>query len=64
MMKMKLNTKVELDLASKWLTKFGIPHEIKGFTVTHGDIENSLKECVLSAIRLNDGVCFKHIMWN
>ena len=39
MMKVKTQTAKETKLVSEWLYRFGINHDIKGFTIEFGTIE-------------------------
>ena len=64
MMKVKTQTAKETKLVSEWLYRFGINHDIKGFTIEFGSIEPSEWNTIKSAVRLNTESTIDHIELN
>ena len=64
MMKVKTKTAKETTLVSEWLTRFGINHNIKGFTIEFGTIELEEWYTIKSAIRLNTESNINHLELN
>ena len=64
MMKVKTKTAKETRLVSEWLTRFGINHVTKGFTIEFGTIELEEWYTIQSAVRLNTESNINHLELN
>ena len=64
MMKVKTQTAKETKLVSEWLYRFGINHDIKGFTIEFGTIEQYEWNTIKSAVRLNIESNIDHLELN
>ena len=64
MMKVKTKTAKETRLVSEWLTRFGVDHTVKGFTLEFSDLDQSLWDTLKSAVRLNTESNVDHLELN
>ena len=64
MMKVKTKTAKETRLVSEWLTRFGVDHTVKGFTLEFSDLEQYEWNTLKGAVRLNTESNVDHLELN